>query len=177
MFLKLNLDFIVAEIRGVFGSVGVYACVCESKSWPLLLFGAAKAQLWMISEAILIPKIYARLQEIASNFSKFSRGGTLIPRRRSSLWRSVRGFAPLPSPPFQNSEPLCLIGSAAYDPTIRQPSFDLPRQQRSLLNHFWTARVTMVPIIRNGTRQPLICVLIVKSKRCPTLSTPVLCRS
>jgi len=25
----------------------------------------------MISEAILIPKIYARLQEIASNFSKF----------------------------------------------------------------------------------------------------------
>jgi len=26
----------------------------------------------MISEAILIPKIYARLQEIASNFSKFS---------------------------------------------------------------------------------------------------------
>jgi len=36
--LKLNLDFIVAEIRRVFGSVGVYACVCESKSWPLLLF-------------------------------------------------------------------------------------------------------------------------------------------
>jgi len=38
IFLKLNLDFIVAEIRGVFGSVGVYACVCESKSWPLLFF-------------------------------------------------------------------------------------------------------------------------------------------
>jgi len=30
----------------------------------------------MIFEAILIPKIYARLQEIASNFSKFSGGGT-----------------------------------------------------------------------------------------------------
>jgi len=28
----------------------------------------------MISDAILIPKIYARLQEIASNFSKFSGG-------------------------------------------------------------------------------------------------------
>jgi len=28
----------VAEIRGVFGSVGVYARVCESKSWPLLFF-------------------------------------------------------------------------------------------------------------------------------------------
>jgi len=43
IFLKLNLDFIVAEIRGVFGSVGVYACVCESKSWPLLFFCSAKA--------------------------------------------------------------------------------------------------------------------------------------
>jgi len=38
IFLKLNLDFVVAEIRGVFGSVGVYACVCESKLWPLLSF-------------------------------------------------------------------------------------------------------------------------------------------
>jgi len=28
IFLKLKFDFIVAEIRGVFGSVGVYACVC-----------------------------------------------------------------------------------------------------------------------------------------------------
>jgi len=36
IFLKLNLDLIVSEIQGVFGSVGVYACVCESKSWPLL---------------------------------------------------------------------------------------------------------------------------------------------
>jgi len=38
IFLKLNLDFIVAEIRGVFGSMGMYACVCESKLWPLLFF-------------------------------------------------------------------------------------------------------------------------------------------
>jgi len=28
IFLKLNFDFIVAEIREGFGSVGVYACVC-----------------------------------------------------------------------------------------------------------------------------------------------------
>jgi len=27
IILKLNFDFIVAEIRGAFGSVGVYACV------------------------------------------------------------------------------------------------------------------------------------------------------
>jgi len=30
---------------------------------------------------------------------------------------------------------------------------------------------------RNGTRQPMICVLVVKSKRCSTLSTLVLCQS
>jgi len=28
IFLKLSFDFIVADIRGVFASVGVYACVC-----------------------------------------------------------------------------------------------------------------------------------------------------
>jgi len=28
IFLKLNFDFIVAEIRGVFRSVGVYVCAC-----------------------------------------------------------------------------------------------------------------------------------------------------
>jgi len=41
-------------------------------------FGASppyQAQFWMIFEAILIPRIYARLQEIASNFSKFYGGG------------------------------------------------------------------------------------------------------
>jgi len=32
IFLKLNLDFIVAEIRGVFGSVGVYARVCVNQN-------------------------------------------------------------------------------------------------------------------------------------------------
>jgi len=50
----------------------------------------------MISEAILIHKIYARLQQIASNFSKFSGGGPpQTQRRRSRLRRSVR---PLPAP-------------------------------------------------------------------------------
>jgi len=42
-----------------------------------------------------MPKIYARLQEIASNFSKFSGEA---PRRRSRFRRSVRYFAPLPFP-------------------------------------------------------------------------------
>jgi len=54
----------------------------------------------MISEAILIPKIYARSHKIASNFFKFSGEASL---RRSRLRHSVRGFTPLPDPPFQNS--------------------------------------------------------------------------
>jgi len=88
----------VAEIRGFFGSVGGL-CVCV---WIEIVvatvFCSAKAQFWMIPEAILIPKMYARLQKIASNFFKnFVGEAPQIPRRRS-----VRGFAPLPGPPFQN---------------------------------------------------------------------------
>jgi len=106
----LNFDFIVAEIWVVFRSVGVYVCVClcdpiglHDKSAVFYLisvgfeivaaavFCSAKAQFWMIYDAILIPKIYARLQEIASNFSKknFLGGGPQTPRRRSRLRRSV----------------------------------------------------------------------------------------
>ena len=54
------------------------------------------------------------------------------------------------------------------DPTIRQPGFDLPRQQRTLLNRFRT-----VPAEGNGDLQTLICVLVVRPRRCPTLSNPV----
>jgi len=54
------------------------------------VFCSAKAQFWMISEAILIPK-NAILQEIASNFSKFSGGGLAF-----GAWFGA-------SPPFQNS--------------------------------------------------------------------------
>jgi len=45
----------------------------------------------MISEAILIPKIYATLQEIASNFSKFSGEAPLA---------LGSGLRPLTGPPF-----------------------------------------------------------------------------
>jgi len=55
----------------------------------------------MISEAILIPKIYARLQEIASNFSKFSGGGhpDAPPAVAPSALGS--GLRPLTGPSFQ----------------------------------------------------------------------------
>jgi len=52
----------------------------------------------MISEAILIPKIYASLQEIASNFSKFSGEAPrpLLALESSALGSGIRPFtAPL----------------------------------------------------------------------------------
>jgi len=56
----------------------------------------------MISEAILIPKIYARLQEIASNFSKFSGGGPPDPPPALAPSALVSGLRPLTGPPFPN---------------------------------------------------------------------------
>jgi len=73
-------------------------CVCV---WieivAATVFCSAKAPFWMISEAILIPKIYARLQEIASNFSKFSGEA---PGRSSRFWCSVSELRPPTGPPF-----------------------------------------------------------------------------
>jgi len=63
------------------------------------------------------------------------------------------------------------------DPTIRQPGFDLPRQQWSLLNRFRTNRDTAVPPERNGDLQTLTCVLAARLRWCPTLSNPVLWQS
>jgi len=66
-----------------------------------------------------------------------------------------------------NSHPVC-------NPTIRQPGFDLPRQQWSLC---WTVfarnRDTAVPAKGNGDLQTLICVLVTRARQCPTLSNPV----
>jgi len=59
------------------------------------------------------------------------------------------------------------------DPTIRQPGFDLPRQQWSLLNRFRTNRDTAVPTEGNGNLQTLICVLVARPRWCLTSSNPV----
>ena len=65
------------------------------------------------------------------------------------------------------------------DPTIRQPGFDLPRQQWSLLNRFRTEqghaqnRDTAVPAEGNGDLQTLICVVVARPRRCFTLLNPV----
>ena len=61
------------------------------------------------------------------------------------------------------------------NPTIRQLGFDLPRQQWPLRGTvFARNRDTAVPAKGNGDLQTLICVLVARSRRCPTLSNPVL---
>jgi len=57
----------------------------------------------MTSEAILIPKIYARLQEIASNFSKFSGGGPPDPPPALAPSALGSGLRPLTGPPLSKS--------------------------------------------------------------------------
>ena len=58
------------------------------------------------------------------------------------------------------------------DPTIQQPGFDLPRQQWSLLNRFRTEQ-GHCGACRKKWRLTLICVLVVRPRRCLTLSNPV----
>ena len=59
------------------------------------------------------------------------------------------------------------------DPTIWQPGFDLPRQQWSLLNRFRTEQGHCGASEGNGDLQTLICVLVARPRRCPTLSNSV----
>jgi len=65
------------------------------------------------------------------------------------------------------------------DPTIQQQSFGLPRQQWSLLNRFCMEQ-GHCGACRRELRlalQTLICVLVARPRRCPTLSNPVFWRN
>ena len=56
------------------------------------------------------------------------------------------------------------------DSTILQTGFDLPRQQWSQLNHFHTEQGHCGASAEiNGNLQTLICVLVARPRRCPTL--------
>jgi len=66
----------------------------------------------MISEDILIPKIYARLQEIPSNFLKFLGGGPPDPLPAVALSVLGSGLRPLTGPtPFPKYLDLPLQGT------------------------------------------------------------------
>ena len=58
------------------------------------------------------------------------------------------------------------------DPTIRQREFDLGNSGLCL-TVFARNRDTVVPGEKNGDLQTLICVLVTRTRRCPTLSNPV----
>jgi len=87
---EIEFEFYSGRNPRSFWKCGGCMRVCVNRNRGRYCFCSAKAPFRMISEAILIPKIYARLQEIASNFSKFS--------GEAPCRRSVRGFAPLPGP-------------------------------------------------------------------------------
>ena len=77
-----------------------------------------------------------------------------IKRRWRHNWKSAQ---------VVNSHLVC-------DPTIRQPGFDFPRQQWSLLNHFRTEQGHCGACRRKWR---LTCVLVVRPRRCITFSNPV----
>jgi len=66
-----------------------------------------------------------------------------------------------------------VVNSHLCDPTIWQQGFDLPREQGLYWTIFALNRDTAVPAEGNGDLQTLICVLVVRPRRCPTLSNPV----
>ena len=103
------------------------------------------------------------LSELYMLYYQFALAPVLQPVDIKSRWRHNWKSAQV-----VNSHLVC-------DPTIRQPGFDLPRQQWSLLNRFRTKQghCTAVPAEGNGILHTLICVPVERSRRCPTLSNPV----
>jgi len=90
------------------------------------VFCSAKAQFWMTSEAILIPKIHARLQEIASSFSKKIGVAPRTP--------PVLAFAALGSGLHSLTAPLSkILGSAPGDNTYSGRSYHV--KQTSPTSH------------------------------------------
>jgi len=96
IFLKLNMDFIVAKIRGFFGSVGG-VCVCV---WIEIVAATVFVQQRPNFDCYPRPfwsqKYMPDCRKSHLIFQNFSGEA---PRRRSSLQRSVRGFPSLPGPP------------------------------------------------------------------------------
>ena len=66
---------------------------------------------------------------------------------------------------------MCVYSHLVCDPTIRQPGFDLPLQQWSLLNCFHTEQGHCGACRRKWRLTD--CVLVARPRRCLTLSNPV----
>jgi len=101
----------VAEIRGVFGSVGVYACVCESKSWPLLFFVQQKPNSEWYSRPFLSQKYMPDCRKSHLIFQNFL-GEAPRPPAGARAFGALFGI----SPPYR--APLSKIPGSALDERI-----------------------------------------------------------
>jgi len=80
-------------------------------------FCSAKAQFWMISEAFWSQKYMPDCRKSHLIFQNFLGEAPQTSRRRSHLRRSVRGFVPLPGPPFPKflDPPLIILVYQSWD--------------------------------------------------------------
>jgi len=111
IFLKLNFDFIVSEIRGVFGSVGVYVCVSVWSHRPTRQISRFLSNIGGFRNRGRYCFLFCK-GPILNDIRRHSDPKNICQNRKSHLIfqnflgeaqdprrRSVRGFAPLP-PPF-----------------------------------------------------------------------------
>ena len=125
----------------------------KKDSWPIqpdihnppLLQLASRKPLWL------------DLQQLTSKVN----GGIFATVDIKSQWRHN-----WKSPRVFNSHLVC-------DCTIWQPGFDLPRQQWSLLNRFCMEKGHCGACRRKWRLTLILCVLVARSRRCPTLSNLV----
>jgi len=97
IFLKLNLDFIVAKIRGVFGSVGVYVCVCVNRNRGRYCFLFCKCPILNDIRGHSDPKY---MPDCRKSHLIFQNSLGRPPDPPPALGSGLRPFT---GPPFQNS--------------------------------------------------------------------------
>jgi len=119
IFLKLNLDFIVAEIRRVFGSAGVYACVCvwiELVATTVFLFckGPILNNIWGHSD----PKNICQIAESRIWFFQIFWGGPQTPAGARAFGARF-GASPPTGSPFPKFLDPPLTWTAPFCPVAR----------------------------------------------------------
>jgi len=99
IFLKLNLDFIVAEIRGVFGIVGgVCMCVNRNRGRYCFFFVHQRPNFEWYPRPCWSQKYMPDWRKSHLIFKNFLGEAPRPPRQRLRLRRSVQDFTLLPGP-------------------------------------------------------------------------------
>jgi len=93
---------------------------------------------------------------------------------RKPLWLDLQPSVDIKSRWRHNWKSAQVVNShLVCDPTTRQPGFDLPGQQWSLLNRFRTEQGHGGACRKKWRLKTLICVLVARPRRYPTLSNSV----